>query len=99
MVDALVAAVVVAATAIQAWSGAIELGRANREAAHWLDAEDELVAGERFLRRRAARRLLKSERGEELHREIRRMLLTLGSWVALCAAAVYACGAALVAAT
>lgn len=90
IVHVLAAAVAVAATSIQSWSSAVELGRANRDAACWMGAEDELVAGERLFRRRAARRLLKVERGQELHREIRRIELTLGSWVALLAVAVVA---------
>lgn len=90
MLHVLLAAVVVAATAIQTWSAAIELGRANRDAARWMGAEDELVAGEQPWRRPAARRLLRSERDVDLHNEIRRIKLTLGAWVALLAVAAFA---------
>lgn len=83
----LVALTVLAATTIQAWTSAIELGRANRPAAEWMGAEDDLVAGERRLRRRRARRTLKAERPPDLHREIRRIEWTLASWVTLMGAA------------
>lgn len=85
-VEPLIAAVVLIGTAIQAWSAAVELGRANRDVVDWWNAEDELVAGEPWLRRRRARRLLRAERDERTHGEIRRMQWTLGSWVALMAA-------------
>jgi hypothetical protein len=84
----LIAVVVLVATTIQAWSSAVELGRANRAAVDWMNAEDDLIAGEPRLRRRRARRLLVAERDRDMHREIRRVTWTLGSWVALMAAAV-----------
>lgn len=95
MLPVVIAAVVLVATAIQAWSAAVELGRANRAAVDWMDAEDELVAGERLLRRRRARRLLLEERDERTHQEIRRVKLTLASWVMLVAASFTALGTSL----
>lgn len=86
MLEPLIAGTVLVATAVQAWSSAVELGRANRDVVEWWDAEDQLVAEEPRLRRRRARRLLRAERDERMHREIRRMRWTLGSWVALMAA-------------
>jgi len=90
MLQPVIAAVVLVATAIQAWSAAVELGRANRAAVDWMNAEDELVAGERRLRRRRARRLLIEERDDRTHQEIRRVKLTLVSWVMLVAASLTA---------
>jgi hypothetical protein len=74
---------VLIATAIQAWSSAVERGRANGEAVDWWNADDELVASEPPFRRRRARRFLVAERDEGLHPEIRRLQWTLGSWAAL----------------
>lgn len=95
MLQPLIAATVLVATAIQAWSAAVELGRGNRDVVDWWDAEDQLVAGERRRHRRRARRLLIAERDERTHREIRRMKWTLGSWVALMGAAAAALAAQL----
>jgi hypothetical protein len=51
-----------------------------------MNAEDDLVAGERRLHRPRARRALKAERDNRMHQEIRRIKLTLASWVMLMAA-------------
>jgi hypothetical protein len=82
----LIASIVLVATLIQAWASSIELGKANRGAVEHWNAEDELTAEAPRWQRRRARRSLKATRGAELNAEIRRIQLTLGSWVALVAA-------------
>ena len=57
-----------------------------------MNAEYDLLEAEPRLRRRRVGRELRTERDAQLHTEIRRIKLTLGSWVMLTAAA----GAALV---
>jgi hypothetical protein len=86
----LITLAVAVATAIQAWVSAIELGRANRGAVDTWTAEDELTAEQPRRQRRRTRRLLKAERDRELHAEIVRIQLTLGSWVTLVAASLAA---------
>lgn len=83
----LITTVVLVATLIQTWSSVIELGRANRPAVDWMNAEDDLIDAEPRLRRRRARRDLRAERDAQLDTEIRRIKLTLASWVMLTAAA------------
>lgn len=86
-----IAATVLIATALQAWSATVELGRVkeNREAIETWDTEDALAAEHPRLRRRRIRRQLRELRGPELHREIRRIQLTLASWVMLLSAAAW----------
>lgn len=85
----LITTVVLVATLIQTWSSAIELGRANRPAVDWMNAEDDLINAEPRLQRRRARRDLRAERDAQLHTEIRRIKLTLASWIMLAWAAAF----------
>lgn len=91
----LVALTVLVATCIQAWSATVELGRVrdNRTAIDTWNTEDELTAEQPRLQRRRARRDLRALREPELHSEIRRIQLTLASWVMLVVASAYATAA------
>lgn len=85
---------VLAATLIQAVTSAKEVGRANRSAVDWWNAEDELVAEERWWCRWATRRQLRSWRDQDTADSIRHVHMVLISWLILVVVAVAAFGKA-----
>lgn len=96
MLSAMLAAGALVATFLQAKTSAKEVGRANRAASQWWDAEDELVAEQRWWWRRwATRRLLRSWRDQETAQAIRHVQTVLVSWMLLLLVAVVALGRAL----
>lgn len=91
MFSVLLAAGVLVATVVQTRTSAREVGRANRAAMDWWDAEDQLVAEQRWWWRRwATRRTLRSWRDQETAESIRHVQAVLVSWMLLLIAAVAA---------
>lgn len=84
MIPVLVALVALVATFLQTKTSAKEVGRANRAAVDWWNAEDELVAEQRWWWRRwATRRQLRSWRDQETAEGIRHVQTVLVSWILL----------------
>jgi len=96
MFSAMLAAAVLVATFLQTKTSAKEVSRANRSAMEWWDAEDQLVAEQRWWWRRwATRRLLRSWRDQDTAEAIRHVQTVLVSWMMLLIVALVALGRAI----
>jgi hypothetical protein len=84
MLSVLVALVALVATSLQTKTSGKEVGRANRAAVDWWNAEDELVGEQRWWWRRwATRRQLRSWRDQETADGLRHVQTVLVSWMLL----------------
>lgn len=84
MLSVIVALVALVATVLQTKTSGKEVGRANRAAVTWWNAEDELVAEQRWWWRQwSTRRELRSWRDQETAEGIRHVQTVLLSWVLL----------------
>ena len=96
MLSMMLAVGALVATFLQTRTSAKEVGRANRSAMEWWNAEDQLVAEQRWgWRRWATRRLLRSWRDQETAGAISHVQTVLVSWMLLLAVALVALGRAL----
>ena len=84
MLSVIVSLVALVATVLQTKTSGKEVGRANRAAVTWWNAEDQLVAEQRWWWRRwSTRRELRSWRDQETAEGIRHVQTVLVSWVLL----------------
>ena len=88
-VDVWMAMFLLAGTVMQAVLNVVELRDSKRHVLAEWNAEDELLQELRWWRRRGPRKVLEGMRSREVDRDIARLRMALGGWVAL------VCGAGL----
>lgn len=96
MLSAVLAFLALVAIFLQTKTSAKEVGRANRAAVDWWNAEDELAAEQRWWWHRwTTRRQLRAWRNQEIAQGIRAVQTVLVSWMLLLVVALGALGSAL----